>query len=276
MSKLFSILIANYNNGKYFKDCYESIIAQTYQNFEVVIVDDASTDDSVELIQNMIAKDDRFVLYQNDSNKGCGYTKRRCVELTKGEWFGFLDPDDALTPNALEVTINKHTELPRCTIVYSRMFLCDANLNITSVQEGNRQVSSHDPYYFNLDGFIAPFAAFKKMYYDQTDGIDPYLQRAVDQDLYAKLYEKGTVYYIDEPLYYYRIHERGISALSVNVDKAFYWFWVVIIATAKRRGLNVEELFLTYFKRRSVEVIPPSKNLTYYLRKFKRIRSWLN
>lgn len=273
MSKLFSIAIANYNNGKYFKDCYESIIAQSYSHFEVVIVDDASTDNSVALIQDIIAQDHRFVLYQNDVNKGCGYTKRRCAELTKGEWFAFLDPDDTIVSHALERMVEKHTQLPECSIVYSRLYLCDTTLNITSVQEGDRQVPSNDPYYFNLDGFITQFASFKKKYYDQTEGIDPYLQRAVDQDIYAKLYEKGTVHYIDEPLYYYRIHEQGISSTHANVDKAFYWFWVVIIHAAKRRSVNVEDLFVHYFSRRSAEPASiPRKNIFYFLRKFKFIR----
>ena len=51
---LFSLLIANYNNGIFFKDCYDSIISQTYTNWEVIVVDDASKDNSVELIQNII------------------------------------------------------------------------------------------------------------------------------------------------------------------------------------------------------------------------------
>ena len=56
----FSILIANYNNGKFFQDCYKSILQQTYQNWEVVILDDASTDNSVEVIKNIIQK--RFLI----------------------------------------------------------------------------------------------------------------------------------------------------------------------------------------------------------------------
>ena len=58
--KLFSILIANYNNGKYFEDCYKSIITQTHENWEVIIVDDASTDDSVVVIKKINGEDARF------------------------------------------------------------------------------------------------------------------------------------------------------------------------------------------------------------------------
>src|SRR5690348_4514160 len=101
----FSILIANYNNGKYFKDCYDSIIAQSYNNWEAIIIDDKSTDNSIELINRLIRLDPRFKLIENDKNYGCGYTKRRCVELSSGEVCGFLDPDDALENEALEVMV---------------------------------------------------------------------------------------------------------------------------------------------------------------------------
>lgn len=55
-----SLLVANYNNRRYFKDCYDSIVSQTYENWEVIIVDNASTDYSVDIIKKLIAEDSRF------------------------------------------------------------------------------------------------------------------------------------------------------------------------------------------------------------------------
>jgi glycosyltransferase involved in cell wall biosynthesis len=71
----FSILIANYNNGKFFKTCYESIITQTYKNWEAIILDDASTDDSLEIIHQIIGNDSWFKVFQNTENSGVGITK---------------------------------------------------------------------------------------------------------------------------------------------------------------------------------------------------------
>lgn len=72
----FSILTAHYNNGRYLQQCYESIQKQTFQDFEWIIVDDASTDDSVVLIQNLIRHEPRAKLYLSDKNRGVGYTKK--------------------------------------------------------------------------------------------------------------------------------------------------------------------------------------------------------
>ncbi|MDD3722635.1 MAG: glycosyltransferase family A protein [Lutibacter sp.] len=82
---LFSILIANYNNGHFFNDCYKSILAQTYNNWEVIIVDDCSTDDSVSVMKQIIGDDMRFRAYFNTENKGCGFSKNKCVKLAVGE-----------------------------------------------------------------------------------------------------------------------------------------------------------------------------------------------
>lgn len=239
---LFSILIAQYNNGNFFEDCYKSIIAQTFQNFEVIIVDDASADGSVEQMRKLIGEDDRFKIFQNEKNEGCGYTKRRAADLAKGEICAFLDPDDAITPDALTEMVQAHIENPDAAAIYSRPYLCDEKLSIISLRD-SKQIENRDPYYFDFEGYLFAFLSYKNIAYKKTEKIDPYLKRAVDKDLVLKLYEQGPCYLLDKGLYLYRNHSNGISTNS-NMDKAYFWFWVVIINAAKRRNVNVEQLFL--------------------------------
>jgi glycosyltransferase involved in cell wall biosynthesis len=97
----FSVLIANYNNAPYLNQCLESVFVQTYQDFEVIIIDDGSNDSSAEIIQKWCSKDKRISSYFNRINKGCGYSKMLCVEKSSGEIAAFLDPDDALACNAI-------------------------------------------------------------------------------------------------------------------------------------------------------------------------------
>ena len=248
-SPLFSILIANYNNGNYFKDCYQSIVSQSYKNWECVIVDDASTDNSLEIINNLIKDDSRFRVFHNDKNRGCGYTKNRCAELSNGKICGFVDPDDSISDNALEIMVNHHIEEPDSTLIYSNFIYCDENLTPTKVKK-NEQVPQGDSMFFNLNGNISHFSTFKKNIYNKTNGINKNLQRAVDQDLYLKLYEKGNVMHIVYDLYHYRIHSRGISTNS-NTDKAHFWHWKVIIDAAERRNINIENFFFEYFVRKN-------------------------
>jgi len=125
---LFSLLIANYNNGKFFRDCYESIIAQTYAEWEAIIVDDGSTDDSVKVITAIIGNDKRFKFYTNDKNYGCGYTKRRCVELASGDICGFVDADDILLPLALERMRFAYIDNSEAGLIHSNLIYCNETL----------------------------------------------------------------------------------------------------------------------------------------------------
>ena len=157
--KKISILIANYNNGKYFKDCYDSLLSQTYENWEAVIVDDASTDNSLETILNLIRNDSRFKLYQNEKNQGCGFTKKACIDLATGDYCAYLDPDDALFPHAIErllETLQNHNDL---TATYSQLTFCNEDLTPQRTFSKTKQVYN-DKYFFNCPIQISAFFVF--------------------------------------------------------------------------------------------------------------------
>lgn len=234
----FSILIANYNNGRFFKDCYDSIIAQTYTNWEAIIVDDASTDNSLELIKAQIGDDPRFVLVQNDQNGGCGYTKRRCAELATGEICGFLDPDDALMPEAVQVMVQEHLSYPESSLIYSNAYYCDEMLKTENII---RVIIPNATSYLESGKNLTHFVSFKLELYRMTIGIGENIKRAVDQDLYYKCEEMGGLRHVDKTLYKYRIHNGGIST-NQNVVKAFSWHSFVIIEACKRRNIDFENI----------------------------------
>ena len=254
---LFSILIANYNNGKYFKDCYDSVIAQTYFNWEVIIVDDQSTDDSLELIGALIEHDKRFRLFVNEKNRGCGFTKNRCAALANGNVCGFLDPDDALMPDALALMMAAHEQHPEVSLVHSTFYFCDEFLNMGAVYAVPESVTVNERF-TNLEAKVNHFSTYKNLSYQKTEGIYPQLLRAVDQDLYLKLSEQGPFYFLAKPLYKYRIHTTGIA--TANTDKAFYWFLKVIAKAEERRGVNLENEIAVYLNRTDPKNI--EQNLT--------------
>lgn len=245
----FSILVANYNNGKFFKDCYNSVLLQTYTNWEVIIVDDGSTDDSVEIIKSIIKEDKRFLLDHYPDNKGCGYAKKKCVELSNGEIAGFVDPDDALLPNALEEMYNGFMNNAGAVLIHSGFNYCNDVLK--EIKSYSKAASVHDKStdFFNIDHSVTAFATFKISEYKKTEGLDPYLKRAVDQDLYLKMFEAGAFHFIDKPLYLYRRHCKSISS-DENIEKSQYWHWYVIMQAAKRRNINAEDYFINFFVNR--------------------------
>lgn len=234
----FSILIANYNNGKFFKFCYESLLAQTYQNWEAIIVDDCSTDDSVEIIKKIVGKDHRFSIFENDKNYGVGVTKSKLINLSDGQFLGFVDPDDAITPNAIQTSVEAFIKNQDVVLTYSKFIRCDENLIPINTPKLTRQVRNNDQYFFNCPVQIVNFTTFRKNAYEETTKIDPTLRIAEDQDLYLKLYEKGKFKFINEANYLYRMHNGGISQNS-NKEKSKEYFAKVIFNTMKHRKLQM-------------------------------------
>jgi glycosyltransferase involved in cell wall biosynthesis len=232
----FSVLIANYNNARYLPEAIESVLNQTYNDWEIIFVDDCSLDNSLETIKRF--NDSRIKIFVNDKNYGCGYAKNRCVKESSGDICGFLDPDDTLQNTALEKTISLHKERPSSSIIYSTHYLCDNNLKILEIPNYMLQVSDN---YLLKDNYTpGHFATFKSHLYFKTQGINPTLKRAVDQDLYYRMEERGDMYFINEPLYFYRIHEGGISTTLKNIRKAKYWHLLTMEDAYKRRkGTNL-------------------------------------
>ena len=233
----FSILVANYNNGKFFKTCYDSIIAQKYKNWEVIILNDASTDDSLEVIKKLIGDDSRFMIYENEKNSGVGITKAKLIELANGEFCGFCDPDDALSPDALQDAMNEFEKDEKVVLTYSNFYDCDENLKPTNISKASKPAPSNDPYFFNCPIHMVHFVAFRKNVYNTTEKMDTTKKIAEDQDLYLKMYEKGKIAFIDKPNYYYRKHAGGISQ-NDNKKKSYEYWGEVIFNAMKRRGLK--------------------------------------
>jgi glycosyltransferase involved in cell wall biosynthesis len=259
---LFSLLVANYNNTIFIRDCIKSVIAQTYKNWEMIIVDDGSTDNSIKIIIEYAEKDARIKLFTNDINYGCGYTKNRCAVFATGEICGFLDPDDALLPDALDIMINEHLNNPDAAIISSRHFHCDEKMKAYDVSiDGTK---AHFISELETPWIINHFVSFKKKFYDQTEGIDPFMKRSVDTDLYLKLEEKGKVIFIDKVLYLYRHNKNSIS-LYDNSYKAQAWHLYANSGACKRRNISFDD---------HCNIIKPSlikKRIKYIVFFYKRI-----
>ena len=239
---LFSILIANYNNGCYLQEAIDSIFMQDYDNWEIVIVDDGSTDGS-EKIYAKYLEDRRFCILINTRNMGVGYTKRRCIENANGTLCGFLDPDDVLVGNdALSIMVQKHLENPKASMIYSGMYRGDEQLRIIRDSPGEEIENGSSALEMRSWPFH-PFLSFKMSSYLKTEGIDSFMRNAEDYDLYYKLEEVGDVIHLDRMLYIQRNHSRSIS-LNSNSYKAAVWHSYACVKAMQRRGLNDESLML--------------------------------
>ena len=233
----FSILIAHFNNSVFFKDCYQSIVNQTFANWEAIVLDDGSEEHEKLAVQKLIANDPRFQYYENEKNSGVGFTKAKLIELATGEICGFLDPDDALTETAIETAMTHFIKDQSIVLTYSRLMFCDSHLKPQKTNSAAKQILNGNLYFFNAPIIINHFVCFKKAVYEKTEKIDASKKIAEDQDLYLKMYEKGKVKFIDEINYHYRTHSGGISQ-NDNKKKSYEYWGKVLWEAMQRRGLK--------------------------------------
>lgn len=100
MYGLVSIIMPSYNTAQYIKNSIDSILAQTYKNWELLIVDDCSTDNTDEIVARF--NDSRITYVKNEKNSGAAISRNRALKMAKGKWIAFLDSDDLWTPDKLE------------------------------------------------------------------------------------------------------------------------------------------------------------------------------
>ena len=245
----FSILMANYNNSKYIQEAIESVLNQTYSNWELVIVDDCSTDNSIEKIKLYLI-DKRIKLIALKRQFGVGFAKKTACENATNQILGILDADDKLYNEALEILAKVYQENPDIGFVYTNMWNCNSNLKNCKINKLVRFIPDKKSIFYP---FIFHFRTFRKEAYKKTKGYDPNLRSAVDKDIIYKLEEVTKFKFINIPLYYYRHHETGVSQGKREFQARINHY----IAKCKvyRRRLNtnlpnytLKNLYIEYFK----------------------------
>lgn len=112
MPALVSVLTTAYNREKYIADAIESVLASTYTNFELIIVDDGSTDNTVKIAKSYEAKDKRVKLYVNEKNLGDYPNRNKAASYASGKYIKYLDSDDIIYPHGLEVMVRSMEQFP--------------------------------------------------------------------------------------------------------------------------------------------------------------------
>ena len=104
MNNLVSIIMPSYNTGRFISETIESVLVQTYSNWELIIVDDCSTDNTDEVVKNYLS-DDRIHYIKNEINSGAAVSRNRALREANGKWIAFLDSDDLWEPDKLNKQI---------------------------------------------------------------------------------------------------------------------------------------------------------------------------
>lgn len=242
MEELVSIIMPSYNSSKFIAASIESVIAQTYKNWELLITDDCSKDNTVEIVRQYVDKDERIKLFCLQENSGAGVARNNSIKQAKGRFIAFLDSDDRWKPNKLEVQIPFMLE-NGYELSYSSYMTCNEKGETNGIVVCRKKETFSSIKRDDKIGFLTLIYDVKmlgKVYM-------PIIRKRQDYGLKILLLRKTTVAYgLKEPLAIYRkghgLSSNKVSLCKYNIHcymsvlgwsycKSFLWFVFVFMPT---------------------------------------------
>jgi glycosyltransferase involved in cell wall biosynthesis len=216
---LVSVLMTAYNREKYIAEAIESVLASTYTNFELLIVDDCSADKTVEIARSYEVKDSRIKVYVNENNLGQFQNRDRAASLAKGKYLKYLDSDDIIYTHGLEVMVNAMERFPEAGVGFEDQFKQDVSGPFPILVQSNDAYKKH----FLGGGFffVGPSAQIiLKKAFDEIGGWgeNPYV--ASDIEFLIRIASKYPVVKFQPGTIWWRQHS------SQEFKRYKYEYWV--------------------------------------------------
>jgi glycosyltransferase involved in cell wall biosynthesis len=216
-----SVMMPTYNRVDFLHKAIESILNQTYKNFELIIVDDGSLINNRLVLWSYLIKDSRIRIYFNQNNKGRSFTRNKLLDLSKGKYLAIMDDDDTAYPNRLEEQfsyMSKHQNVDVCISLASFNGNKDRDTNFV----GPTQIPEVDLFF--TTPFVHPGLMLKKDFIKKHNiRYDESLVAAEDYDFYYQLFiNKAKFHTLKQYLMDIRIHKTNSKNYYTKRDENFF------------------------------------------------------
>ncbi len=213
-----SVIIANYNYGRFLRQSVESALGQSLRPHEVIVVDDGSTDDSIEILRSF----GDSVITVEQANAGVGAARNKGAETATGDFLAFLDSDDYWHAEKLEKQLRKFSSDPEFGFVQCGLTNVDENGNTLDDYLTGEEGSIADKLLRFQPVVIANTIVVKRGLFHDIGGYDTNrdLHPSEDWDLCYRLALKSKVGFVREPLHFYRHHGRGGHTNIARMERA--------------------------------------------------------
>jgi glycosyltransferase involved in cell wall biosynthesis len=220
-SPLVTIVTPVYNQGDYLIETISSVIAQTYKHIEYIIIDDGSTDYTVEILKNLPPGTRSY----RQENIGQSLTLNKGWGMANGQYLTYLSGDDVLYPDAIEKLVQylDSNELVAC--VYPDSDLIDPKSNV--LKRSVCRAFDWTDVAVKQELYVGPGALFRKKHFQKIGGWRPYLKLAPDREFYLRLSSAGSIDFLPEVLAGYRMHPLSISYAEVSEAASMEYVRVV-------------------------------------------------
>ncbi len=218
MTPSVSVIIPTYNRRAYVQEAIESVLAQTYTDYEIIVIDDGSTDGTAEALREQYG--DR-IRYEWQENQGVSAARNHGIELACGKYIAFLDSDDLWCPEKLEKQIAYLERHPSTGMVFSEAWVIDSKGTLVSTSKLNEAISAES---LSLESLcyenhinVPSSVVVDKGIIETAGGFDHSMSQGEDYDLFLRARVHTSVGIVREPLTAYRVHSEGASNPSSQV-----------------------------------------------------------
>ena len=216
---IVSVIMSIYNGARFLRDSIDSILNQTFSDFEFVIINDGSTDDTAKILEEI--RDHRIVLLNQEN---CGLTKslNRGARISKGVYIARQDADDISLPNRLELQVKFLNETPHIGFVGCSYLLVNENSSQLKIIETKNNPESLKATLLKRNIFAHGSCMFRKDLFIDIGGYREEFRYAQDRDLWLRMSERSLPGWMEHtPLYKQRIHVNSIGRKNNNLQKKF-------------------------------------------------------
>lgn len=202
---IISVIMPAYNAERTLADAIESILSQNFRDFELIVVDDGSTDNTATLLKQYAQSDARIVILTNTPNQGISRSRNRALKAARGDYIACLDSDDVAEPSRLTAQLEYMTQHPDCVLLGSDLTIIDEASTIVG-----RRVYPHNDHELRkalprVNPFAQPASMFRIDPAREIGGFREDLPLCEDYDLFFRLAEQGKVANLAQPLTRYRV-----------------------------------------------------------------------
>ena len=230
MDDLISIIMPSFNTGKYITETIESVLAQSYKNWELIIVDDCSSDNTDEIVSTYLS-DNRIHYLKNEKNSGAAFSRNIALRKAKGKWIAFLDSDDLWMPEKLEKQLS-FMKSNGYFFSYTDYEEIDVNGKQTGVRvTGPRKVTKTGMYNYCWLGCLTVMYDADKIGLIQIENI----KKNNDYAMWLKVCHKADCYLLDECLAQYR--KGRVGSVSTHSIKTMIGWHYKLFREAEKQSV---------------------------------------
>ena len=224
MSPLVSVIIANYNSGEYLAPALDSILNQTLSNFEIVVVDDKSTDESLTILRDYASRDNRIKAIELDENSGVTQARQIGLEAATGNYIAILDADDISLPERLQLQCDYFDSHPDVVLLASDYGVIDEKGNLTRDRKKVPVEDSAIRWYLTFGNcFAHSTIMFRNDSARAVDGYDLDIKRGPDMEMSSKLLSQGKASAIPVVLAHWRSFPKSMTKSVSKVELSNFY-----------------------------------------------------